>query len=695
VKHHSLSYRSLVPTMMSAVLKVLNGARASALCLAVLMLGFVCPAALAQSNEWTWMSGSSAVGQSGIYNMQGSFTVGSMPGSRVGTVSWTDANGNLWIFGGGGYDANGNFGYLNDLWEFNPSLNAWAWIGGSSTVPAVNKGEPGTYGSIGIAAAGNIPAGRSGASGWTDANGNFFLFGGAGDDVNYAVNSNGNNLNDLWMYSPTSGDWMWLGGNAPSISTPAFPGDYGTPGNFNSGAYPGSLNFAAAVTDVKGNFWLFGGYGSDLTGAYGDLNDLWEYNPTTMEWAWISGSTTVESGGNYGSLRTPASGNLPCSRDSAVMWADNLGNLWLFGGFGYPPNGEGYLNDLWEFNPTTGNWVWMAGNDTMGIVIPPSGSGNAPGSGWVGIYGNSGAAATGNNPGSRILSSGWTDSSGNLWLFGGQGFDSAGTNGNLNDLWEFSPMTDEWAWMGGSDLANQPGVYQTSAGSASSGRAAVSGGANFVVDAKPATTTAARYTPGARQKAMSWKDQKGNLWLMAGSGLDSKGNTGYLNDLWKYELQPTFTLASSSGSLSVTSGTKGTINLTVASQNGFNSAVTFACSGLPAGASCTFNPTTVTPSGGTAATTTLTITAQTLSAALHRNSIPLFPGTLALGVCLFGWRRRRGVQLMLLAVTAAGLVSGCGGGSSSAPTATSNITVTATANSGAIQQTVVVKLTVD
>lgn len=184
-----------------------------------------------------------------------------------------------------------------------------------------------------------------------------------------------------------------MGGNAPSTSTPAYPGDYGTQGNFKSGAYPGSLNYATAVTDVKGNFWLFGGYGMDPTRTYGELNDLWEYDPTTNEWAWITGSTTVESGGSYGSLQTPAPGNSPCSRLSAVMWADNLGNLWLFGGFGFPPNGEGYLNDLWEFNPTTGYWAWMAGNNTMGIVPPPIGSNNAPGSGWVGIYGNLGAAA--------------------------------------------------------------------------------------------------------------------------------------------------------------------------------------------------------------------------------------------------------------------------------------------------------------
>jgi hypothetical protein len=35
-------------------------------------------------------------------------------------------------------------------------------------------------------------------------------------------------------------------------------------------------------------------------------------------------------------------------------------------------------------------------------------------------------------PGSRYAS--WTDSSGNLWLFGGYGFDSGNTLAFLNDL---------------------------------------------------------------------------------------------------------------------------------------------------------------------------------------------------------------------------------------------------------------------
>jgi hypothetical protein len=77
----------------------------------------------------------------------------------------------------------------------------------------------------------------------------------------------------------------------------------------------------------------------------------------------------------------------------------------------------------------------------------------------------------------------------------------------------------------------------------------------------------------------------------------------------------------------------------------------------------------------------------TTSAALHFNCRPLFPApALAVALCFLGWKKRRGVQIMLLlAVSVIGLslFNGCGG-SSKAPPVPSTVTVTAT--SGALQQ---------
>ena len=129
----------------------------------------------------------------------------------------------------------------------------------------------------------------------------------------------------------------------------------------------------------------------------------------------------------------------------------------------------------------------------------------------VGVYGTLDAASASNVPGSRANPVSWTDASGNLWLFGGAGYDSTGTEGALNDLWEYSPSAKIWTWLGGSDTVNAVGVYGTQ------------------------DVPSASNMPGARENAVSWIDTSGNLWLFGGDGFDSTGTEGMLNDLWRYK----------------------------------------------------------------------------------------------------------------------------------------------------------------
>jgi hypothetical protein len=51
-------------------------------------------------------------------------------------------------------------------------------------------------------------------------------------------------------------------------------------------------------------------------------------------------------------------------------------------------------------------------------------------------YGVQGTPASSNIPGARKSAMAWTDASGNFWLFSGNGTDSAGNSGYLNNLWE-------------------------------------------------------------------------------------------------------------------------------------------------------------------------------------------------------------------------------------------------------------------
>ena len=70
------------------------------------------------------------------------------------------------------------------------------------------------------------------------------------------------------------------------------------------------------------------------------------------------------------------------------------------------------MNDLWKFDGS--QWMWV------------SGSSNAS---QDGVYGTKGVASSSNVPGARFGAVSWTDSSGNLLLFGGDGYDATGYAG--------------------------------------------------------------------------------------------------------------------------------------------------------------------------------------------------------------------------------------------------------------------------
>jgi hypothetical protein len=367
------------------------------------------------------------------------------------------------------------------------AYGTWTWQSGST----VNSPD-GVYGTQGVAAPTNVPGGHANGAFWTDKSGNFWMFGGSGYP---ATGSTSGYLNDLWKYSPSSGEWTWESG-----ATTLNPlGTYGTQGVAAAGNVPGGRLRAMFWIDSSGNLWVFGGSGYGASGGVGYLSDLWEYSPSSGEWTWIAGPTSANNDGVYGTKGTPAAGNTPGGRAAGSTWVDNSGNLWLFGGGGYPATGgsTGALNDLWKFSPSSGEWTWVGGSSTLNAT---------------GVYGTKGTAATSNWPGSRSVNgTSWTDANGNFWLFGGIGYGAtAGVNGSLNDLWEYSASSGEWTWQSGTGTAaGVYGVYGTLG------------------------VAAASNTPGGRYVAVSWLDASGNLWLFGGSGYATSTN-GWLNDLWYY-----------------------------------------------------------------------------------------------------------------------------------------------------------------
>jgi N-acetylneuraminic acid mutarotase len=432
--------------------------------------------------QWIWEAGFTAANASGIYGTQGAASASATPGGRYSSSSWTDASGHFWLFGGQGYDSSGSVGSLNDLWQYSPSTGLWTWVSGANVANAI-----GVYGTQGTAAAGDVPGARYAATSWIDSSGSLWLFGGYGYDSAGSLGK----LNDLWKYAPGTGLWTWVGGGNVANAV----GVYGTQGTAAAGNVPGARYSADSWIDASGNVWLFGGYGYASTGGVGKLNDLWEYSPTTGEWTWISGGSAGNASGVYGTLGTASASNVPGARQAASSWIDSSGNLLLFGGYGYGAAGDlGYLSDLWEFTPTTGQWTWLSG-----------GSGDNA----RGVYGTQGTVSAGSVIGARQGASSWIDSAGNLWLYGGFGYDSTDALGALNDLWQYRPATREWTWVSGEDTANAVGVYGTQG------------------------TAAAGDAPGARQAASTWIDSSGHLWLFGGAGYGSTVD-GYLDDLWQF-----------------------------------------------------------------------------------------------------------------------------------------------------------------
>jgi hypothetical protein len=425
-------------------------------------------------------------------------------------------------------------------------------MNGSTSYEAV-----GVYGTEGVAASTNVPDGRGNAASWTDKSGNFWLFSG------YAIGVGGTSLpNDLWEYNPSTNEWTFAGGKTdactqigPTTCAYYWPGVYGTKGVAGTNNLPGGRYGSVSWTDSSGNFWLFGGDGFDANGnigEVGELNDLWQFNPTTNAWTWVSGSSTINASGVYGTMGTPSTSNTPGARDGSVSWIDSSGNLWLFGGAGYDSTGtNGGLNDLWEFSPTAKTWTWVGGSNT----------GWASGVYASGVYGTLGVAAPNNVPGARSGAVSWIDKNGNLWLLGGTSIVSTGAV-YLNDLWEYNPASGEWAWMNGSNTANATAVYGTPGVASSSTTPGaetqqtatpswsdpsgdfwlfdgnlwkfspttdqwtwVSESGTAIVYGTKGTATASNW-PGERSGAASWTDSSGNFWLFGSS---------YRNDLWRYQ----------------------------------------------------------------------------------------------------------------------------------------------------------------
>jgi hypothetical protein len=178
-----------------------------------------------------------------------------------------------------------------------------------------------------------------------------------------------------------------------------------------------------------------------------------------------------------------------------------------------------------------------------------------------------------------------------------------------------------------------------------------------------------------------------------------------------------YTVTSSASSLTVTRGQSGQVTLTVTPEpaGSFNPTVTFACTGLPLQATCSFSPSSLVTNGALASTT---LTIQTAASArlehlFGRSAVFyafVFPGLMGIVFVRRSRKRIAGSTRLLCLICLLTLSTiwstGCGAGASppssggSAPTVgtplgSSAVTITATSSGASpITKQLTVKLTV-
>ncbi len=421
-----------------------------------------------QVGEWTWMKGCNTTGCSAVWGTKGVSAPANTPDGTYAPYWWVDSAGNFWTYGG-----IGTSGYYSALWKYDPLLNQWTWVQGPNT-----GSQPPVWGTQGVFAANNSPGYRAfGSVCWTDNNFKFWLFGGDG--------SNGT-MGDLWEYDPVINQWAWMAGSQSGGAAPI----YGTKGVPAPGNNPGSRREGNATwVDNNGNLWMYGGATS--TGNF--KNDMWKFDVSVNQWAWMAGSTSNNKPGAYGIQGVADSLNTPGGRCSYCKWKDPSGRFWLFGGGNY--NTAKYFNDLWMFDPSTNWWTWMSGTTLAG---------------------------TDNNAGSKCDSSinyypsarfedrsCATDSCGNFWLFGG--IHNTNTSQTANDLWIYRPDLNDWTYVSGDLTYNTTGVYGTQG------------------------TSNPNNKPGGRMGSIMWMDKNYNIWMYCGS---MSWAVISFNDVWKFTPNP-------------------------------------------------------------------------------------------------------------------------------------------------------------
>jgi hypothetical protein len=217
-------------------------------------------------------------------------------------------------------------------------------------------------------------------------------------------------------------------------------------------------------------------------------------------------------------------------------------------------------------------------------------------------------------------------------------------------------------------------------------------------------TAGLTFTParaGARSGTLTVSDSA----LTAGSTLALSG-TGFD---FKLCIGSSTTPCATTSSQTIANGQVASFHLTIAPLDGLSGSFTIACGSLPSSSSCTFSPTSPTPSSTASVYETVGIATglSSSSARVERHAawpaLPLICGGLFLPLAF--WRRRKALLLVALLAILTGGVSSCAGsnvgrssnpgGSGTGITPAGNYSIPITVTSNGVSHQVTVVLTVD
>jgi|GEM_PF-2428028 len=407
------------------------------------------------------------------------------PGRRSGATTWIDSEGTLWLFGGTavtdvyynarvkGYESD----VKNDLWKYDVKSDSWVWIAGDSDMGFHNT----RYTSREFSSPDDNPGSRLGATGWIDDKDHLWLYGGQGYTTESSTKGR---LADLWMFDIPTRQWHYMGGSL-ALNAAA---SYGQRGEATSKTTPGARWYATSWTK-DGRFFLFGGLAS-ASGITTELrySDLWELDPATTQWRWISGASGTNQQGKYGLRKHGDETSMPGARDGALGWVGPDSAFWLFGGYGIQNKKKGHRNDFWRYDPGTGIWTWMSGDSSL----------NMPG-----IYTQQGVPDTTATPPVRWGAYGCVDKQGGLWMFGGAGPPVSGVTSGRSDLWRYNVSVGAWTFVRGDTAVDSYGIL---------GRRG---------------DTTVEHFPESSYNRPWWVDKRGWMWLEETRVFDPERGTWY------------------------------------------------------------------------------------------------------------------------------------------------------------------------